>query len=85
MPPPDAPVCAHCERPVRLYRRRLCRSCYRKLLEQYDYPFPDIPPDGRAKPLEVWFVAWVMTLPDQVQQALFNALQQRARETTDAS
>lgn len=76
MQPPDAPVCAHCERPgVRVYRRDLCRSCHRKL---FDCDLP-MPPDSRKRPVREWFVAWVLMLPAPVQQALFDALQQRSR------
>ena len=80
MQPPDAPVCAHCERPgVRVYRRKICRSCHRKL---FDCDLP-MPPDGRQRPVHEWFVAWVMALPEPVKQALHEALQ-RSRESDAA-
>lgn len=77
-PPQGAPgrsagVCVLCER-GRPFRRRLCRSCHRKL-RACGLPLPPMAAPGpRPRPVAVILVAWLEQWSDEQRAALAVAL-----------
>jgi predicted amidophosphoribosyltransferase len=50
-------TCSLCERDLASFRRRLCRSCYRKL-SQCGLPLPPRAPSGPVVDVRGWVAQW---------------------------
>ena len=73
--PPLASVCVLCER-GRPFRRRLCRSCHRKL-RACGLPLPPMSAPGpRPRPVVVHLVAWLEAWTPEARAALLVALKE---------